>query len=438
MSVDTGRAKISRTFVVFPAVYVLRMKCLFTLVFVSLALNLSAEHLSVAAEKGDGVYSLLRRYLLLDYGCNLEEFRQLNELKKNSILHVGRQYKLPIEIYTYNGRSIRSTTDNGSWQRAVAIRDYNDSLLMRGVRAQDFRKDNILYVPFHVDNCPEDFQPEDQPEIIAQGENAGVSSIKDLREERPPITVPTQITTSGDRSFSIFGEGYAKVPLIDRTLAGRVFYVVAGHGGPDPGAVGKRAGNTLAEDEYAYDVALRLTRNILQRGGTPYMIVRDENDGIRDATYLKTDKDETVWGGASIPRSQKERLFQRSDIINALYDANLAKGITDQTMIAIHVDSRQRGERIDVFFYYPEGDLIGAKQADRIHRTMAAKYDQYRPGRGYEGTVQHRDLHMLRETKPSGVYIELGNISNGNDQQRIVLAKNRQLLADWILQGLME
>ena len=52
--------------------------------------------------------------------------------------------------------------------------------------------------------------------------------------------------------------------------------------------------------------------------------------------------------------------------------------------------------------------------------------------------MSERDLHMLRETKPSGVYIELGNIANASDQQRIVSPANRQLLADWLLLGLIE
>jgi N-acetylmuramoyl-L-alanine amidase len=45
---------------------------------------------------------------------------------------------------------------------------------------------------------------------------------------------------------------------------------------------------------------------------------------------------------------------------------------------------------------------------------------------------------MLRETKPSSVYIELANIANSSDQQRIIDPRNRQLLADWLAEGLMD
>ncbi|WP_420460161.1 N-acetylmuramoyl-L-alanine amidase family protein [Neolewinella sp.] len=383
----------------------------------------AAEYLSVEVRRGDGVYSLLRRYELVDYACNITEFRRLNYLNPNSKLLVGRQYRLPIEVLPYDGESIRSSTRDQNWDRAVAIKAYNTRMLELGLRSRDYRQDGLLYVPYHIDNCS------------TIGE---VSPLTVADEERPTFEVPEQNTTVAPRTFNIFGPAYAKVPLIDRTLAGRIFYIVSGHGGPDPGAVGRRGGHMLAEDEYAYDVALRLCRNILEHGGTPYMIVRDENDGIRDDKYLTPDRDETVWGGASLPRNQKLRLFQRSDIVNALYEENLAKGLTDQTMIAIHIDSRHRGQQLDVFLYYPEGDLVSQKRADRILEMLKEKYDEYRPGRGYAGTVSNRDLHMLRETKPSAVYLELANIANASDQVRIVSAANRQLLADWLLLGLYD
>ena len=68
---------------------------------------------------------------------------------------------------------------------------------------------------------------------------------------------------------------------------------------------------------------------------------------------------------------------------------------------------------------------------------MRAKYKKYNPKRNYSGTVTARDLHMLRETLSTGVYIELGNIRNKSDQKRFLLESNRQALADWLFDGLV-
>ncbi|MEM1359484.1 MAG: N-acetylmuramoyl-L-alanine amidase [Bacteroidota bacterium] len=407
-------------------------KSLLCLLLLGLCLGIKAEQLQVVAAKGDGIYALLRRYQLLDFSCNLTEFYRLNQLKKNANLIIGKTYQLPVETLNYNGISIRTSTGNDDYTRALNIQYYNEALLAAGVRAKDFRENKVLYVPYHIDHCYEEKLKAAPKELVDRGEiaqNVAVTGSAGLP--------PTQSTTSSYRTFNIFGDKYAYVPKKDDKLAGRIFYIVSGHGGPDPGTVGKRAGHALHEDEYAYDVALRLTRNILAHGGTPYMIIRDK-DGIRDERYLTGDKDETVWGGANIVRPQRARLSQRCEIINQLYEQNLAKGVTDQTMISIHVDSRAKNKKIDLFFYHHEGDLIGAKQAERMHKVIARKYDQVRKGRGYTGTVGARDLYVLRETKPSGVFIELGNIANPSDQVRIVEPRNRQLLADWLAAGLMK
>ena len=408
------------------------------------------------AKKGDGVYSILRHYDLLEFPCNLSEFYRLNNLRVNGHLMVGRKYKLPIERFTYNGKSIRSTTNNANYDRALDIQHYNERLKEKGVRAEDFRKDKVLLVPFHIDNCPtppkveptttvpsaaDPTPPEPSKEIQDLGEITQSEAEKEVKTKpggRPVGDAPEQATTSAHRTFDIFGEKYAYVPKATDKLAGRVFYIVAGHGGPDPGATARRAGHRIYEDEYAYDVALRLTRNILAHGGTPYMIVRDETHGIRDEQYLKGDKTETMWGGEGLPLNQKKRLWQRCDIINALYEQNLAKGITDQTMISIHVDSRGRNQRVDLFFYHHENDDEGRKQAEQMRATVKEMYAKTRKGRGYKGTVGARDLHVLRETKPTGVFIELANMANPSDQLRIIEPANRQLIADWLTIGLFE
>ncbi len=443
------------------------IKHFLVLLLIVLAGNLRAEHLTFTAQRGDGAYSILRHYGLLEFPCNINEFYRLNELGRKNHLYVGRRYKLPIEIFTYNGKSIRSTTNNKNYNRALDIQHYNEGLLEKGIRAKDFRNDRILYVPHHIDHCPTPPKveatttvppasaPTPRPDPDAEIKDIGEitkadpkpapaknpapasSQISNKPGGRPTGNAPEQTTTSGYRTFNIFGKKYAHVPKIDDKLAGKIYYIMSGHGGPDPGASARRGGHRLYEDEYAYDVALRLTRNILAHGGTPYMIVRDETHGIRDERYLKGDKTETVWGGARIPLNQKKRLWQRCDVVNSLYEQNLAKGLTDQTMISIHVDSRNRNQRVDLFFYHHPTDLLGAKKAERLRSTIRDMYAKNRAGRGYKGTVGERDLHVLRESKPSSVFIELANMANPTDQLRIIEPANRQVIADWLLEGLL-
>lgn len=233
----------------------------------------------------------------------------------------------------------------------------------------------------------------------------------------------------------LFGKKYEKVKLQDERLKGAVYYLVSGHGGPDPGAVGKYGPYQLAEDEYAYDVTLRLARTLMESGAKVYMIVKDDNDGIRDTPVLKMDSDEVNHSGRKIPLSQKYRLRQRTSEINALYAKH--KGMY-QRMIVIHVDSRSKGQNIDVFFYHHENSAAGEKLAQNIHQTFTTKYRRYQPNRDYFGNVSHRSsLYVIKYSHPPTVFIELGNIKSKIDQRRFVIPNNRQALANWISEGLM-
>lgn len=386
------------------------------------------DFLQTEALPGDGVFSLLRRYELDRYACNHSRFYEINKLKEGSKLVVGRKYYLPISVYKFNGKTIRSSTGINDWNTAKSIEEYNDRMFRNGNKAGDFRKDKVLWVPYHLLHCATPTLPEapTSPQID--------SSVDSRNSEVDADNLA--LATGGNRIFPIFGKNYEHVPLISKELSGKVFYVESGHGGPDPGAMAKVGKHTLCEDEYAYDVALRLARHLVAHGAITYLINRDPDDGIREEQYLKCDTDEVVWGGLAVPARHKPRLTQRSDIINRLYERHKKQGVSEQMLVVIHVDSRSHRQQTDLFFYYHPDDLVGKKTALAMHQAMKSSYEKYRKGRGYEGTVSARDLHMLRETVVPSVYIELGNIRHPQDQKRIILSSNRQLLADWLFEGL--
>lgn len=381
------------------------------------------------AKAGEDMAALLTRYGLNDYECNRTRFLKLNNLKKGAAIKPAVTYKLPVEVVDYNGKSIRSTLDIGDWKVAKRIEAYNKFALEEGLRSDNFLQTKRLWVPWHELHCPDKAAP-----VTAE---ASLESDKKLRPV-PPGLGEKSIGGASAREYAIFGKKYQHTPLISNKLRGKVFYLVSGHGGPDSGAQGKRAGRTLCEDEYAYDVSLRLLRLLLGHGATAYMIVRDPNDGIRDTEFLQCDEDEVTWGNKTVPRDQKERLQQRCDIINDFTEKNAKAGLSDQTLIEIHVDSRSHEHKTDVFFYYRPDSEISHKLALHMQRVFLLKYLKKRNQRGYTGTVTSRSLYMLKETTtPKAVYIELANIRNNWDQQRLVIKNNRQAIANWICEALL-
>ena len=360
---------------------------------------LAEKYVEAEPLAGDGILSMLRRYELPDNSVYLEKFIELNadHLNQHHELHLGHSYLMPIMRFRYNRKSIRSTLGISDYQHAKRIQDFNEALLSAGLKEKHYRDDLDLWVP--------------------------------LFELTEPASLPA------GQIFPIFGSSYQSVDIINSRLDGCVFYLVSGHGGPDPGAIGKRGPFRLYEDEYAYDITLRLARRLVEHGALVYMIVRDKDDGIRDDVILRGDKDEFYFGGAAIPSGTVARLRKRADIINGLYHKN---SVRQQYALILHVDSRTNSKRIDIFYYYQRANRTSKSLALTLYRQIKEKYALAQPGRGYRGHVGTRDLYMLRHTEPTTVYIELGNIKNSLDQDRFVIANNRQAVANWLCEGLLK
>ncbi len=364
-----------------------------TLITLSLALSSLAafgqsSKLQVVAMPGDGIYTLLRRHGL-NPSEHLQQFVELNKelVGKDNGLVAGRTYTLP-------EAAPASTTATAAG-------------------------------PIPAAQAPAESGP-----VAAEPARAPAKTV--ATTTAPPATAakPARVL-----EMPLFGEKYSRVEVKDNKLEGAVYYLSSGHGGPDPGAVGKYGTFDLAEDEYAYDVTIRLARVLMEHGATVYMVIQDPDDGIRDEGVLKMDRDEVGLGGKKIPLNQSARLRQRTDIVNSIYPKH--KGAY-QRMLAIHVDSRSESQNIDVFFYHHENSADGKRLAQSIHQKFTDKYLRYQPNRGYSGNVTERSsLYVVKYSHPPTVFIELGNIRNDKDQRRFVIADNRQALANWIYEGLL-
>ena len=364
---------------------------------------------------------LLTIYQLEAYDCNVLQFQKINNFAaQNVFLKSGQVVNLPVSIYKYNDKTIRSSIGTNDLEAAKMVQSFNTDMSKSGLRSTTYQSSGLLLVPFHALNCKG--SKKETPKPVEDKDTEGVEKLSSK-------------SSKGTKTFAIFGKNYQDVPISDRTLKGKVFYVEGGHGGPDPGAEAKVEGRTLCEDEYAYDVSLRVARELIKHGATVYIINRDPTDGIRDGDFLTCDRDEQTYPDLVVPLNHKARLTQRSDAVNLLYEANRKKGIKDQRLIVIHVDSRGKSQQTDTFLYYQNGNETSYKIAKRMQKTLETRYARYRD---YKGTLTTRDLHMLRECKPNTVYVELGNIRNEFDRKRIMIKNNRQAIATWLTEGFMK
>lgn len=382
----------------------------FFIFFQSLVL-ISSERVEVEPKPGDGIQNLFQNYRLSYSNSSLNLFLKLNKgrMGKDNSLLLKKKYILPIKIYAYNDKSIRSTIKNYDYDYAVKLRDYNNLLFSLGIKSENYLIDKKLYVP-EVEFYLEKLQT--------------ITAIKEKKLE--------------EYEEELFGQKYKNVKEISHNLSHCAYYIISGHGGPDPGAIGKRKGFELHEDEYAYDVSLRLAKKLMENGAKVFLIVQDSLDGIRDDYFLSNSYNEKYYGNILIDKKQLPRLKKRAEIVNTLYEKNKDNYI-EHIAIPIHVDSRENKEKkIDIYFYHSKFNDNGKLLAETLRDKLEEKYNQAQPGRGYEGSVSFRNLYMIRELKPTTIYIELGNIQNYRDQIRIIDPNNRQAIANWLTEGFLK
>lgn len=231
----------------------------------------------------------------------------------------------------------------------------------------------------------------------------------------------------------LFGGEYAKFKLVSNDVKGAVLYLVAGHGGLDSGAIGKYKGHSIHEHEYAYDITLRLAKKLMENGAKVYVIIQDEKDGIRDDSILKYNNRGTCMG-KKIPDSQKSRLRQRTKAVNKLYREKDKKS-NYKRAISLHIDSRNTGQRIEVFYYHHKRSTKGKRLVTNMQKVFAEEYLEHQR-RDYKGSVKTRSLYVINNMTPPVAFIELGNIRNPYDQKRFVIENNRQALANWLYEGI--
>jgi len=371
------------------------------------------KYLSVYPTKGQGISSLLEKYGIPSDKFYIDKFKELNSttLAGNDGLHLNKLYQLPIIIYGFNGINIRKSIKINNYQIAKQIHTYNEKMALIGLKKY-YKLDKEIWVPLFL-------IPSDSTYVNTSQNNQPIQK-KAVKKKNSNIE-------------PLFGKIYEDVKIISTQLDNTIFYLIAGHGGPDPGAIGFSNGYELHEHEYAYDVTLRLARKLMEHSAEVVIVVQDSSDGIRDERYLKNKGKANLCNGDNISANQKTRLSQRVAIVNNLF--NKTAKTKRNVLVEIHVDSRINDKRIDIFFYHKEGDNEGKKMGETILQTIEDKYRKAQPNRGYNGTIAHRSLYTLRKAFPTSIYIELGNIQNPLDQVRILEPNNRQAIANWLCDG---
>lgn len=199
-----------------------------------------------------------------------------------------------------------------------------------------------------------------------------------------------------------------KVATTYLPINNKVIGIDPGHGGIDPGAVGK---NGTSENEINLSIALKLKRFIEQSGGI-VVITRDDFNGL----YTE---------GLDASKTKKnEDLKKRREIID--------EGDCD-IFLTIHLNSFPQSKYYGAQTFYKDGCKKSKKLAEIVQEELKNVLDQ-----NNKRMPQKRDdVYLLREVKSPSILIECGFLSNPGEEKLLAEEKYQEKIAWAIYIGII-
>lgn len=206
----------------------------------------------------------------------------------------------------------------------------------------------------------------------------------------------------------IIMEKNQSVPTMYLPITNKVIAVDAGHGGVDPGAVGKQG---IKEDEVNLQIALKL-RSLIEENGGIVILTRNDGQG------LYTDDSSTL------------REKKNEDLRNRRLEVNNSQA---DILLSIHLNSFPQTQYYGAQTFYKEGCEKSKNLALLIQEELRNVLDK-----NNKRVPQSRDtIYLIRESEAPAVLIECGFLSNPEEERKLSDSKYQQKIAWGIYIGVM-
>lgn len=175
--------------------------------------------------------------------------------------------------------------------------------------------------------------------------------------------------------------------LDEAPLLGKIIYIDAGHGGPDPGALYK----DIYEKTINLEITKRLQDALMAKGAIVYMTRTDDYDLASPGAYLR----------------------KRSDLSKRAY---LINNSDCELYLSVHLNASPSTNWRGAQVFYDDKNSENKVIADIMQKEFKSKLSSKRKYK------EIKSLYMYKQITKPGVLLEVGFISNANE--RYILQKS--------------
>ena len=196
-----------------------------------------------------------------------------------------------------------------------------------------------------------------------------------------------------------------ELPTWSWSLGDKTILIDAGHGGVDPGAVSKS--NNLEKD-ITLAVSKRLQVMVSQGGGKPVMVREEDKD---------------LGSGNNLLQRKREDLSKR---------LQLAADSQADVYLSIHVNSYPNASLKGPQTFY----LVDSPEGKELALALQQELNELSGGKRV--SKSNKELFILKKANQAAVTIELGFISNAEEEKLLIDADYQEKLAWAIYKGLCQ
>lgn len=242
------------------------------------------------------------------------------------------------------------------------------------------------------------------------------------------VIVPLELAKSID-AICVFK------PAAEKVFKIKVIVIDPGHGGKDPGAVGRYG---LREKDVVFDIALEI-KKLLERENIKAVMTRDKDEFVslwKRTSIANTSKADffiSIHANASNSRQANGfEVYCLSDNIDGEARAVMA---AENNVLEFEKDSLNR-RNIDLDatlcdLVYKENQAGSNQMADILCETVSAELKSKNRG------VKDALFYVLKGVSIPAVLIEVGFVSNGYEESKLKSAEYKKQLADTIVKGIL-